>query len=68
MMDFTRQVSDLFEIDFGKPLVSALDSPTVDAYLKGNRNRLKWHRRLGFLLGTLWHALISRKRQVRANL
>ena len=72
MMNIAKCASQSFGIDIGKPLVSALDSSMVKEYLKGNRNRLKWHRRPGFLLGTLWHAIISKKQNgfstMRANL
>lgn len=72
MMDFTGRVAELFQIDFAKPLVTALDSSKIDEYLAANRNRLRPSRRPGFVVATLWHALRSRSRDgfatLRANL
>ena len=72
MMDITRRFSNSFDIPFEKALVSALASSKVNEYLMGNRNRLKWYKRPGFLIGTLWHAVTSKKRDgfssIRANM
>lgn len=59
-------------IDLRKPLISVLDSAKVREYLRENRRRLKMTSRPGFLLGTLMHAILSRRRDgfasIRTNL
>lgn len=72
MLDFTSCVAEVFDLPLEKPLVSALPPSKINEYLAANRNRLHWLHRPGFLLGTLWHALSSKRRNgfaaIRANL
>lgn len=72
MMTFVERAAEAFGIEVTKPMVSALDTAKVAEYLAGNRNRLRWWRRPGFLLGTLWHAMRTKRRlgygKIRANL
>lgn len=72
MMGFTRSFASAFDLPLEKPLVSALPPSKVNEYLAANRKRLHWLHRPGFLLGTLLHAVTSRRRNgfsaIRANL
>lgn len=62
MLHFTKVFAESAGVSFGKPLVSMLDSSKVSEYLQANRERLRWSSRLRFLLGTLLHAVSSRRR------
>lgn len=72
MLAFAQAYAAGTGVALEQPMVTLADADTFAAYLQANRGRLRWAARLRFALGTLWHALRSRRRlgyaQLRANL
>lgn len=72
MWAFTQQWAEILGVDVERLMVTCADTSTVDAYLRGNRDRLRAVSRPWFLVTTALHVVRSRRRDgfaaLRANL